>query len=192
MVKNMNFVKYHEYLLQRSSLGFLYRKFYLYPKLNKFLDGLVLDVGCGIGDMLNFRPGTIGADINAINVDFCKKSGLPCFLIERGLLPFLSESFDSVLLDNVIEHIEFPEKLILEVYRVLRPGGVVLLGVPGAKGYQLDSDHKVFYDEDALIGLALKHGFVLKSLFHMPFIKSSWLSNNLKQYCIYAVWVKSK
>lgn len=186
----MNFSTYHEYLSKRSSLGYLYRKFLLYPKLNEVLKGVSLDVGCGIGDMLKFRSNMIGVDINPVNVNYCKDQGLNCFVMQSGLLPFQPNSFDSVLLDNVLEHVEGPEDLIAEVNRVLRLGGILLVGVPGVKGYLSDPDHKFFYDEKALKLLVEEHGFLIKEYFYMPLFKSKWLSDRLRQYCIYSVWTK--
>lgn len=49
-------------------------------------------------------------------------------------LPFDSESFDSVLIDNVLEHIEDPNSLLAEIKRVIRPNGGLLIGVPGVLG----------------------------------------------------------
>jgi SAM-dependent methyltransferase len=63
------------------------------------------------------------------------------------VLPFADASFDSVLLDNVLEHIEAPTLLLGEVRRVLVPGGRFLVGVPGQRGWESDPDHKVMYDE---------------------------------------------
>ena len=63
--------KYFEYLKDRSILGFFYRNFFLYPKLNKLLDAQTLDIGCGVGDFLKFRPNTIGVDINKNCIDWC-------------------------------------------------------------------------------------------------------------------------
>ena len=57
---------YFNYLRGRSRLGLLYRKYWLYPRLNKYLYGDVLDVGCGVGDLLSFRPSTIGVDVNPV------------------------------------------------------------------------------------------------------------------------------
>ena len=41
--------QYYHYLRQRSRLGLWYRRYWLYPRLNKHLRGQTLDVGCGIG-----------------------------------------------------------------------------------------------------------------------------------------------
>lgn len=182
--------QYNAYLLKRSALGKIYRNWVLYPVLNRFLNGRVLDIGCGIGDMLHYRKGTIGVDINSFNVEFCESRGLNARLMDLDVLPFPSENFDSILLDNVLEHIDDPSKLLVEIGRVLKPGGKLLLGVPGIKGQASDPDHKKFYDENALLLLAGSHRFLVERFFYMPIMKSDWLSEHLKQYCLYSIWVK--
>lgn len=125
---------YFDYLQQRSFLGKIYRNFWLYPILNRFLKGRALDVGCGIGDMLLFRPNTIGVDVNQHNVSFCLSRGGDAKFMDHNVLPFDDASFDSVLLDNVLEHIQDPAPMLLEIKRVLRTNGVLLIGVPGSLG----------------------------------------------------------
>lgn len=46
-------------------------------------------------------------------------------------LPFANGSFDGVIVTQVLEHVEYPERVLQEIVRVLRPNGSVLIGVPG-------------------------------------------------------------
>ena len=183
-----NHNQYFKYLMHRSSLGKFYRKYWLYPRLCRRLKGRTLDIGCGIGDMLAFRPHTVGVDINRHAVDFCSERGFEAHLMELDVLPFRDSSFESALLDNVLEHIPEPDSLLEEVYRILLPGGRLLVGVPGILGWKSDLDHKVFYDELKISECVEKHGFLHINTFHTPICRSSWLSNRLRQYCIYSVF----
>lgn len=45
-------------------------------------------------------------------------------------LPIASEVADAVILLSVMEHLREPQKMLREVYRILKPGGVLLLQVP--------------------------------------------------------------
>ena len=99
---------YFSYLKKRSKLGYFYRKFWLYPFISRHVQGRVLDVGCGIGDMLSYRSESVGVDINPATVKFCQGRGLNAVLMEKDRLPFGIEAFDSIILDNVLEHIEKP------------------------------------------------------------------------------------
>ena len=45
-------------------------------------------------------------------------------------MPFRDESFDTVLLLEVLEHVAEPERVLAEIQRVLRIGGVLLLSMP--------------------------------------------------------------
>jgi SAM-dependent methyltransferase len=179
---------YFKYLKTRSRVGHAYRQFFLYPKLVRHLHGKVLDIGCGIGDMLGFRPGTVGTDVNPKTVEYCKSQGFEACLMDFDVLPFDDKSFDSILLDNVLEHLQDPRPLLNEALRVLRKNGVLLIGVPGIRGWASDSDHKVFYDEEALVKCLDQAGFSRKNIFHTPVARSEWLSRRLRQYCIYGVF----
>jgi len=50
-------------------------------------------------------------------------------------LPFRDNSFDLVTANMVFEHIKLPEIVLTEVYRVLKPGGILLFHTPNARGY---------------------------------------------------------
>lgn len=183
-----NFNKYFSYLETRSNLGRLYRKYWLYPTLVRHLKGNTLDIGCGIGDMLAFRAMTIGVDINPHTVDYCKARGLDAHLMQPDELPFPNKYFDSVLLDNVLEHIEAPSNLLKEIGRVLRDNGTLLIGVPGERGWLNDPDHKTNYNENTLKSCLSDAGFKCQHIFYRPLWKSSFISKKVNSYCIYAVF----
>ena len=185
-----DFDKYFDYINSESFLGKIYRKYFLYPRLNCYLNGSVLDIGCGLGNFLKFRPNTYGVDINKRFVNYCSNLGLSVSLMELDKLPFENSHFNSVLLDNVLEHIPNPSKLLAEIFRVLKNDGIVLIGVPGSRGWLSDEDHKIFYNESLLIETLAAHHFIVSELFYMPFFKSELLSRHLKQYCLFGVFTK--
>ena len=135
-MKQIKYDEYHEFLQNRTLKSKFYREYWLYPALCRHLKGRTLDVGPGIGDFVKFRPNTVGVDINPDNVAFCSNErGLDVRLMEIDKLPFENSEFDSVNLDNVLEHIEEPIPLLDEIDRVLKTEGVFLIGVPGIHGF---------------------------------------------------------
>lgn len=182
--------EYFAYLRRRSLVGLAYRRLWLYPRLAKNLSGKVLDIGCGIGDFLAYYYGAVGVDINHYAVDWCKRRGLDARLMDEDRLPFSDNAFDSIVLDNVLEHLSAPAGLLREVRRVLVPGGRLVVGVPGERGYESDPDHKVFYGEDDLLQTMRANGFSVNTTFYMPF---QWrvLDRRLPQYCLYGVFEQS-
>jgi len=163
-----DYENYFIYLRNRSYFGLLYRRFWLYPFLSRNLKGKVLDVGCGIGDFLNYHPHSVGVDINPSMINFCKESGHEVYLMKSNKLPFASGEFDSVIMDNVLEHLYQPEELLSEIHRVLSPNGRLVIGVPGYKGYVSDTDHKIFYDQLKLKTTVTKAGFAWVKTKTMP------------------------
>ena len=139
---------YFEFLRKRSLLGLLYRFCFLYPRISKNISGVALDVGCGIGDFLRFRRTTIGLDINNECVNYCQRLGLDARVMKEDEIPIDNQSVDTVILDNVLEHILSPNRLLGEVHKCLKPNGKLLIGIPGEKGYLSDDDHKYNYKDE--------------------------------------------
>jgi len=178
---------YHEYLRQRSLVALAYRRYYLYPKLSNYLEGKVLDIGCGIGDFLWFYRDSIGVDSNPCNVEYCRSQGLDVHLVTGGEYPFQDDFFSGAVMDNVLEHLVDPTLLLAETQRVLQSFGILIVGVPGIRGYTSDLDHKCYYDEADLVECLQDAGFQPMALLHMPF-KSSLLNRMARQYCIYGIF----
>ena len=182
---------YFEYLQTRSRLALLYRRWWLYPRLTRRLGGLTLDIGCGIGDMLSFRPNTVGVDVNIRLVEHCRSLGFDARLMQPDVLPFGDAHFDSVLLDNVLEHIASPQPLLAEINRVVRPAGRLLIGVPGEKGWAADPDHKNRYDEKSLEDTVKQAGFRCEEFFYSPLGRSEWVSRSQRLYCIWVSCIRT-
>ena len=185
----MDETAYFHYLRGRSRLSLAYRRLFLYPRLSRHLSGRTLDVGCGIGDMLAFRPDTVGVDVNEQAVAWCRAQGLDARRSTADRLPFGPAEFDSAVLDNVLEHLPDPRPVLGEIHRILAPGGTLLVGVPGEKGFAADPDHKVYYDERKLRATLENSSFHSVHMLHAPF-GVPWLSRLLAQYCLYGVFRK--
>uniref|UniRef100_UPI0040474931 class I SAM-dependent methyltransferase n=1 Tax=Flavobacterium sp. TaxID=239 RepID=UPI0040474931 len=101
----------------------------------------ILDIGCGYGWCeLNFlergAKKIVGVEISATDLDTIKKNisddRLELRVSNATNLPFESNSFDSVVSWEVIEHIPRGTENIMfsEVSRVLKPGGVFYMSTP--------------------------------------------------------------
>lgn len=99
-------------------------------------DKKVLDLGCGEGKLLQKNPNLIyGIDINMTTVEALKKKKLN---VERGSvteIPHEANSFDVVHCSNIIEHLTPVEaqKMFLEIKRVLKKNGIVIIITPMPK-----------------------------------------------------------
>ncbi len=176
---------YFEYLNSISLKAKIYRKWVLYPRLSAELIGKCLDVGCGLGAFITYRSNTIGVDINPMCVEFCRSQEQEVCEFNGSDLPFEESSFDSLILDNVLEHISQPSALLNDFARGLKPRGKLLIGVPGRKGYASDPDHKIYYTRESLQLLLNEYGFDELNSFEMPF---SGLSDKLKSHCVYSTF----
>lgn len=101
--------------------------------LDLVTDGTVLDIGCGDGLLLSLlrEKGieSTGVDISIKAVEHCRAIGFTT--IEHSLdnpLPFADNSFDTVVLLDVLEHVYEPLSVLLEARRIARTR--VIVGVP--------------------------------------------------------------
>lgn len=66
-------------------------------------------------------------------LDFALKSGIDFRLATRNRLPFRDAEFDMIMLNDVLEHLhDSPRDLLLQLLRLLKPGGYLLITVPNA------------------------------------------------------------
>lgn len=66
--------------------------------------------------------------------------------------PFADSSADEIFMDNVLEHLDDVVRVMTELHRVLKPGGVLRIIVPYAKtdwAFQ-DPTHKHFFTERSM------------------------------------------
>jgi SAM-dependent methyltransferase len=179
--------EYFDSLIRRKRAGLWYRNLWLYPRICTHLQGQVLDIGCGIGDMVRYRAGTVGVDVNPKAVAYCRRRGLTVEQMAPDRLPFPDGEFDGAVLDNVLEHLASPEPLLAEAHRVLKRGGIFVVGVPGERGFASDPDHKRPYSEAKLIECLQRAGFERRSIFHQPF-RSRLLDRHFRYYAVYGVF----
>jgi SAM-dependent methyltransferase len=180
----MTDIEYFEYLKTISPLGRVYRRFFVYPQIAESSSGKILDIGCGIGGLLAYKPDIIGVDINKYCVEYCNQIGLQAHVMLPDILPFGTGSFDTVILDNVLEHIAAPEVLVREIRRVLVPDGLMIILVPGIKGYSKDDDHKKYYDFTELTTFASDNEFTVLTKKSLPF---PGLSKIFSGFCYFVV-----
>ena len=100
----------------------------------------VLDLGCGQGRYIPVLGEALpdaalhGADVSAVALELAAKRVGDAVLLEVDgqRVPAADESFDLIVLVDVIEHVRDAELTAAELRRLLKPGGVVVLTTPCA------------------------------------------------------------
>lgn len=96
--------------------------------------GKLLDIGCGFGFFLETAKqknwDVTGIEITDDAVKACTLKGLRMHHGTLEIAHFQDEMFDVIVMIETIEHITEIDNLIREIYRILRPGGLVYLSTP--------------------------------------------------------------
>ena len=88
------------------------------------------DIGCGSSRISRSFPRLIGIDINVNPLRFLSNCGVVVVGGDLFNLPVRSQSFDQVILSSVIQHLPKEKFSLEEVCRILKPGGVLIVGTP--------------------------------------------------------------
>ncbi len=120
-------------------------KFYLpYTTVEEmFKDKVVLDVGCGAAGKSLFYANQGAKTVYGIDPVASYKEEAETLAKEKGLednfkfiigdagnLPFEDNFFDTIILNDAMEHVDEPEKVLEECYRTLKKGGRVYINFP--------------------------------------------------------------
>jgi ubiquinone/menaquinone biosynthesis C-methylase UbiE len=96
-----------------------------------------VDIGCGNGSLIAAikKKATItafGVDISPNMIEECKKRYPNIhFEVSSGeLLPFEDSIFDCVTMCCVLHHLHSPETFFMEANRILKSGGILIIGEP--------------------------------------------------------------
>jgi len=128
----------------------------------------VVELGCRYGDLLShFLDGNrvAGIDIDRRAVETCRERfGIPVQVADLSdRLPFPDQSFDVVVLSEVLEHLPYPDVTLRETTRILRSDGKLVGSVPNATKIQnrlrflftgqveTDPTHLHFYSGETLV-----------------------------------------
>ena len=137
----------------------------------------ILSIGCGTGSELESiqQYGNVTAiDIQSEAVQYCRNKGFS--VIESDLLEFKPEQqYDVVVIMDVLEHIEDEEKAVNILYKLLKPGGDLLITVPACPFLWSVHDelgeypHIRRYTYRSLKIILEKSGFIIKRLSYYNF-----------------------
>lgn len=147
----------------------------------------VLDVGCGDGRFLAALQARGAAHVTGLETDpvaaHLARRRTSATIIEGALetadLP--DAGFDLVSLLHVLEHVPDPRQTLAHAWRVLRPGGALLLAQPNAASWEARLFGRAWYHLDlprhlwgfgphALVRLVEESGFVVSGLRYFPFL----------------------
>lgn len=125
------------------------------------IHGNLLDVGCGskpyreIFDVFSYT----GLDIDS---PIARQCGTADDFYDGKIFPYLSDAFDSVLCNQVLEHVFNPDEFLQEINRVLKRGGKLLLTVPFVWDEHEQPHDYARYSSFGLHALLEKNGFSIR------------------------------
>lgn len=128
----------------------------------------LLDVGCGRGELLvGFQAAGLkvaGADISDVAKKLLPNLDLRIVDLERNGLPFPDDSFDIVFSKSVVEHLTQPATYLQQVFRVLRPGGLLITMTPSWEHqfriFYADYTHCRPFTRESLTAIQMAGSFV--------------------------------
>jgi len=141
----------------------------------------VLDYGCGPGLLVRFLS----------ERGFPSVKGYDAHVSEFSDKGILSQKYDCVISQDVIEHAEDPRQFLLDLVKVLKPGGLLAIGTPNAAEIDLAKAelfslslhppyHRHLLSEQALLGIAEGIGLEPLARYHRFYYDTLWPTVNYR------------
>lgn len=171
----------------------------LFPGVTIEADDVVVDVGCGEGNLLGFCADR-GARIVGIDNHIDTLAAAERRLSDSGAraqefhlshdtgpLPLESGTATVVLCTEVLEHVEDPQQLMAELVRVGAPGARYLISVPSQEGEELTRlqapasyfeppNHRRVFSADSFAGLVTGGGLRILRRENVGFFWTVWFA----------------
>jgi ubiquinone/menaquinone biosynthesis C-methylase UbiE len=127
----------------------------------KYVRGRVLNAGCGSRDITEFLT-----KAGASSVEHCDlKTTIPNAIIaDLGSIPIEDSRYDTIICNAVLEHAQFPDKVMQELRRVLKPDGHLIVCIPFIQPYHPAPDFRR-YSREGMLELARIHEFDTLEIF---------------------------
>ncbi len=99
--------------------------------------GKLLDIGAATGFFMSIAKkrgfSVVGVELSDFAAKKGRENGLDIVTGDLLNTNFEGESFDVITMFDVLEHVPDPKKLIQEVSRIVRPGGLIIINTPDAE-----------------------------------------------------------
>lgn len=158
-----------DFEIEKSKIPDILRRIDL---IKKFNCKKVLDFGCGKMEFARLAKNlnVISCDVGNWPESIAKKNKLNFKTGTLQKIKFKKESFDAVHSNQVFEHLFDPFENIKEIYKILKPNGIVLINVPNynALSIKLGIDkfkdntppgHLFYYTSKSIVNMMKKAGF---------------------------------
>ena len=151
--------------------------------------GKLLDIGCGKGDLLR-AFGVVGFETFGVDgaqsaVELCDPIPVSIGNLETDRLDFEDDTFDVVISKSVVEHLHQPLKLTDEAFRILKPGGTLILLTPSWMHHRfgpfyIDFTHvtpftapslRALFEYSGFSAAKIDHFIQLPYVWHRPWLK---------------------
>ena len=166
---------------------------YIFNKYKMKPENKIIELGCGRGEFLNgfsnLGLDCYGLDKSDYAKKICQNAKIFQMDITKDKIPVDENYFDCVYSKSFIEHFYYPEQVFKEIYRVLKPGGLVITLTPSwtdnVKVFYEDYTHRTPFTKISLGDIHKLHGFTdisFENFIQLPLI---WDNKDLKSNFFY-------
>ena len=160
----------------------------------------VLDYGCNTGRHASFVKqaygyNVMGADINTTAIAVCKRKGIKAEVITEEFFEKYSSFFDIIINSHVLEHVDHPKGLLVNIRGMLKDKGTFVIAIPQERirgditilqilyfllRLKFENPHKHKFSKNELYSLLEEAGFVPQD-----FVFCNFLPPFLTKHLIY-------
>nr|NQU90029.1 class I SAM-dependent methyltransferase [Bacteroidota bacterium] len=121
----------------------------------------ILEFGCGLGQDIYLFPNSVGYDISAYSLDFCRAKGITTI---RSMDGAEDHAFDVVYSAHTLEHIINPYETLTALKSKINKNGKLILILPtekhGKASFEMDTNQHLFcWNFRTINNLLIKCGF---------------------------------